>query len=153
MAKILNIVESAYRATLEEQDDTVLWLTHMLKNLGADVALLLQGNAVCYLAKNQDPSGLRFGATSVNHPPALDSDVVQLVEKNIPVFAVEEDIRERGLSPNFSPIEKHKATLYGIKAVSPNSYAKGEERPYGNTVYNRTNGIPATGASICNRQI
>lgn len=98
MAKILNIVESAYRATLEEQDDTVLWLTHMLKNLGADIALLLQGNAVCYLAKNQDPSGLRFGATSVNHPPALDSDVVQMVEKNIPVFAVEEDIRERGLS-------------------------------------------------------
>jgi hypothetical protein len=52
-----------------------------------------------------------------------------------------------GASPDFSPLEKHKATLYGIKAVSPNSYAKGEERPYGNTVYNRTNGIPATGAA------
>jgi 1-acyl-sn-glycerol-3-phosphate acyltransferase len=51
------------------------------------------------------------------------------------------------VSPDFSPLEKHKATLYGIKAVSPNSYAKGEERPYGNTVYNRTNGIPATGAA------
>src|SRR6476646_9431244 len=50
-------------------------------------------------------------------------------------------------SLNFSPKEKHKATLYGIKAVSPNSYAKGEEQPYGNTVYNRTNGIPATGAA------
>jgi hypothetical protein len=50
-------------------------------------------------------------------------------------------------SPDFSPVKKNKAALYGIRAVSPNSYAKGEARPYGNTVYNRTNGISATGAS------
>src|SRR6266550_1763973 len=50
-------------------------------------------------------------------------------------------------NPDFSPVKKNKAALYGIRAVSPNSYAKGEARPYGNTVYNRTNGISATGAS------
>jgi hypothetical protein len=32
-------------------------------------------------------------------------------------------------SPNFSPKEKIKAALYGIKVVSSISYAKGEERP------------------------
>jgi hypothetical protein len=58
-----------------------------------------------------------------------------------------------GFSPDFSPVEKHKATLYGIKAVSPNSYAKGEEWPYENRVYNRTNGISACGASLCDRKI
>ena len=56
-------------------------------------------------------------------------------------------------SPNFSPVKKNKAALYGIRAVSPNSYAKGEVRPYGNTVYNRTNGISATGASWSGRKI
>src|SRR5882762_5503849 len=54
---------------------------------------------------------------------------------------------QRLVSPDFSPVKKNKAALYGIRAVSPNSYAKGEARPYGNTVYNRTNGISATGAS------
>jgi hypothetical protein len=34
--------------------------------------------------------------------------------------------------PNFSPIEKVKAALHGIKVVSPITYAKEEERPYGN---------------------
>jgi hypothetical protein len=54
---------------------------------------------------------------------------------------------------NFSPIEKIKAALRGIKVVSSISYAKGEERPYGNRVYNRTNGISATGAAPSDRDI
>jgi hypothetical protein len=54
---------------------------------------------------------------------------------------------------NFSPIEKTKAALRGIKVVSANSYAKGEERPYGDRVYNRTDGISATGAAPSDREI
>jgi hypothetical protein len=50
-------------------------------------------------------------------------------------------------SPNFSPIERTKAALHGIKVVPTNSYARGEERPYEDRVYNRTDGISATGAA------
>jgi sulfur transfer complex TusBCD TusB component (DsrH family) len=98
MAKILNIVETAYRGTLEEQDDTVLWLTHMLKNAGADISVLLRANAVNYAVKGQDASGLQFGDSKITHPPEIDKDVEKMIEKGIAIYLVEEDARERGLT-------------------------------------------------------
>lgn len=96
--KALNIVESAYRATLEEQDDTILWLTHAMKGAGADLSVLLRGNAVNYAAKGQDASGLVFGAWRQTHPPQLADDVAGLIAKGVPVLAIAEDLEERGLS-------------------------------------------------------
>lgn len=98
MPKILNIVETAYRATIEEQDDTVLWLSHMLKNAGADISILLRANAVNYAAKGQDASGLSFGDMKMTQPPQIDRDVAKLVEKGVAVYLVKEDAEERGLS-------------------------------------------------------
>lgn len=98
MPKILNIVETAYRATIEEQDDTVLWLSHMLKNAGADISILLRANAVNYAVRGQDASGLSFGEAKMTHPPEIDKDVEKMIGKGVPVYLVEEDARERGIS-------------------------------------------------------
>ncbi|MGV2291392.1 hypothetical protein AAHK20_21945 [Trinickia sp. YCB016] len=96
--KILSIVETAYRATLEEQDDTILWLNHVLKNAGADIGLLLCGSAVNYAARGQDATGLAFGARRQVHPPALDKDLDKMIGVGVAVYAVTEDVRDCGLT-------------------------------------------------------
>lgn len=98
MPKILSIVETAYRATIEEQDDTILWISQMLKNAGADITLLLRANAVNYAIKGQDASGLAFGDIKMTRPPEIDKDVERMIDKGVPVYLVQEDAEDRGLS-------------------------------------------------------
>jgi hypothetical protein len=96
MARYLSIIDSAYRATLEEQDDTAIWFTHALKNGGADVSILLRGDAVSYAVLNQDAKGLRFGGREVKGPD-LVRDLKAALEKKIPVYLVAEDLADRGI--------------------------------------------------------
>lgn len=114
--KVLHIVETAYRATVEEQDDTILWLSHQLKNDGADLALLLRQSAVNYGVKGQDASGLVFGRKRVAHPPQLNRDLADLMKKKVPVYVVSEDLAERG-------IEKD-SLLEGLQLISWNEVPK-----------------------------
>jgi hypothetical protein len=95
--RVLNIVTTGYRATVEEQDDTVLWLTAMCANAGLDVSLLLRANAVNYLTRDQDATGLRFGDLEVAHPPAIHRDLEDLIAKGIEVCYVTDDLAELGI--------------------------------------------------------
>jgi intracellular sulfur oxidation DsrE/DsrF family protein len=98
MGSILAIVERAYHGTLEEQDDTILWFSAAVKNAGADIGVLLRGNAVNYALSGQDASGVVIGGVPLKVPPTIDKDVKELVGKGVPVYAVEEDLKRRGIS-------------------------------------------------------
>jgi DsrE/DsrF/DsrH-like protein len=95
--KVLHVVETAYRATLEEQDDTVLWLLQVLRVAGAELAVLLQGSAVSYILRTQDASGLAFGGWHQTRPPNMATQLAALIHDGVPVYAVEEDITDRGI--------------------------------------------------------
>jgi DsrE/DsrF-like family len=97
--KVLAVVETAYRATLEEQDDPVLWLTQALKGAGADIHVLLRGAAVNYAVREQDASGLTFGEKAQTQPPRLERDLASLAGKGATIYVLKEDVAARGLRP------------------------------------------------------
>lgn len=116
MARYLSVVESAYRATIEEQDDTGVWFTHAIKNAGADVGVLLRGDGVSYAQRGQNASGLRFGTRDVRMPPELDRDLEAMMAKGIPVFVVNEDAAARGIP--------EAALLPGLRRVGRDGLAR-----------------------------
>jgi sulfur transfer complex TusBCD TusB component (DsrH family) len=97
---ILNIVSNAYRATFEEQDDTVVWFVHAMRAAGAEPDVLLRGNAVNYAVRDQDASGLRLGDWRQANPPRVAADVAALVAKGCRVFVLVEDLAARGIEPS-----------------------------------------------------
>jgi len=94
--KVLQVIDTAYRCTIEEQDDPVVWITHVMKGAGGDLSLLL----VNYAVKGQDASGLAFGDRKQSQPPHIDRDIQKLASKGVPVYLIQEDLAERGIRPD-----------------------------------------------------
>ena len=95
--KLLNIVSSGYRATIEEQDDTIIWLTHALRNAGADVDVLLGGAAVNYPVRGQKVAPVTIGGRVQKHAPDVHGQVRDLCGKGSTVYAIREDLDERAV--------------------------------------------------------
>ena len=81
-----------------EIDELVRLLLAPGTNAGAELGLLLRGNAVNYLARGQDASGLTFGDKPLAHPLQPDKELEALLAAGVAVYAVEEDLRERALA-------------------------------------------------------
>ncbi|MCG8358625.1 MAG: DsrE family protein [Kiloniellales bacterium] len=95
--KVLNVIETAYRATLEEQDDPVIWISHAMKGAGAELDVLLRANAVNYAVKAQAVEPLAFGDRQQGHSPQLADDISALIDKDVAVYVVEQDLSNRGV--------------------------------------------------------
>ena len=64
---------------------------------GGQFGMLLSGNAVCYAAGGHRAPALTIGEWQQSHAPDLSADVAALGAKGVPLYAVEEDLEERGL--------------------------------------------------------
>ncbi len=95
--KVLQVIEQAFRATGEEQDDTILWLSRSMQAAGADFRILLSGNAVSYALVQKGAPALGFGAWRQDHPANVGADVGELLASGVRIDVVTEDLAERGL--------------------------------------------------------
>jgi len=108
--KHLNIVSSGYRATIEEQDDTVVWITHCLRNAGAEIDMLLSGAAVNYPVRGQKVAPVTIGGRAQKHGPDVHGQVREFAGKGSKVYAVREDLDERAID--------HRELLQEVELVS-----------------------------------
>jgi hypothetical protein len=97
--RYLHVINHAYRATLEEQDDPILWLVQAMRGAGSEGAVLLCGTAVSYGVAGQDASGLAFGARRQTQPPRLGEDLERMQAAGTPIYYVNEDAAQRGIDP------------------------------------------------------
>lgn len=95
--KVLQVIDQAFRATGEEQDDTLLWLSRSMRGAGADFRILLAGNAVSYALVRDRAPELELGDWRQTHPADVGSDVAELLASGVEVAVVTEDLLERGL--------------------------------------------------------
>ena len=78
--KVLQIVDSAYRTLVEEQDDTILWLTQSMHSAGAVLSVLLTGNAAYYAVQKQRQPTLQIGDWIQQEPADLLRDVDSMLQ-------------------------------------------------------------------------
>lgn len=95
--KILQVVQSAFRTLVEEQDDTIIWLCENLHCAGADINVLLSGAASYYAVQSKKQPGIKIGDWQQTQPADITRDIANLADFNVPVYAVKEDLAERGL--------------------------------------------------------
>ena len=112
-SRTLHMVSSAYRATLEEQDDPILWLVQGMEAAGEDCSVLLCGTAVNYAVVSQDASGLAFGARKQTQPPRIAEDLLRMIASGMSIQYVSDDATDRGITsdelvPGLQPVGREK---------------------------------------------
>lgn len=100
--RVLQVLDQAFRTTVEEQDETILWLIQsMLSQSLADpeneMDLLLTGNAVYYAFQKERQPPLKIGDWQQSQPADIPRDIQKIKDSGVPVILVYEDLWERGL--------------------------------------------------------
>lgn len=107
----LCIIERAYRGSLEEQYGHIVWLTRIMKAMGAPTSLLLKGDTVLYGVRNQPVRSLSLGDIRIDALSHYESSIAGLIELQVPVYAWDKDVIRLGIAP--------KELLPGIRPLDP----------------------------------
>ncbi|HEV8437149.1 MAG TPA: DsrE family protein [Methylomirabilota bacterium] len=97
--KILSILSHTEYGNLEDSD-IGLFASAFAPVAGQQMTLLLREDAVNYAVRGQDGTGIKIAGTPIQPGFLIETDLRSINQSNIPVFAIREDLEERGIEPN-----------------------------------------------------
>ena len=97
--KILSVLSHTEYGNLEDSD-IGLFASAFAPVAGQNLTLLLREDAVNYAVRGQDGTGIKIAGTPIQPGFLIETDLKSLGQSNIPVYAVREDLAERGINPN-----------------------------------------------------
>lgn len=96
--KVLQVIDQGFRTTVEEQDDTILWLTQSMRGAGGDLIVLLTGHGSYYAVQSRRQPAITLGDWQQTEPADITQDIARLTNQQVPVYVLKEDLEERGLT-------------------------------------------------------
>ena len=96
--KILSILSHTEYGNLEDSD-IGLFASAFAPVAGQQLALLLREAAVNYAVRGQDGTNIKIAGTPIQPGFLIETDLKSLSQANIPVYAIREDLAERGVNP------------------------------------------------------
>ena len=94
--KILSVLAHTEYGNLEDSD-IGLFASAFSSVAGQPLTLLLREDAVNYAVRGQDGTGIKIAGLTIQPGFLIETDLSSLKQSNIPVYAVSEDLEERGL--------------------------------------------------------
>jgi sulfur transfer complex TusBCD TusB component (DsrH family) len=94
--KILSVLSHTEYGNLEDSD-IGLFASAFAPVAGQQLALVLREDAVNYAVRGQDGTGIRVAGTLIQPGFLIETDLRSLGQSNIPVYAIREDLQERGI--------------------------------------------------------
>jgi len=95
----LAVLERAYRGSLEDQYGHIVWLSRVMKGMGADHALLLKGDTVLFSRSGQPQLSLSLGDLLVDDLSHHGAGVEALLAQGAEVFVWAPDLERLRLEP------------------------------------------------------
>ncbi|WP_211441720.1 hypothetical protein [Collimonas humicola] len=95
----LAIVERAFRGSLEEQYGHIVWLSRVMRRMGANTGLLLKGDAVMFGRCRQERVALSLGDLRIDDISHYETTLQHLLQDGVPVYAWQADCERLQLMP------------------------------------------------------
>ncbi len=113
--KILSVLSHTEYGNLEDSD-IGLFASAFAPAAGSQITILLAEDAVNYGVRGQEGTGIKIAGVPVQPGFLIEQDVRAVQDSNIPVYAVREDLEQRGIGST--------DLVAGIKTISRREYGK-----------------------------